>query len=185
MLKNSRWRVTSLFSAWIDYLKAYNIDTCIKKFLNKLYLPKVVELTAAKKELILVLPYLGQQSFEIWNRIHCCLKKKAPVSNFKVVYQSRKRLSTLFTFKDKINEILHSNLVYKFKCNICNDIYYSKTKRHFKVRACEHLGSMPLTEKKVKNLTVFDHIVHIGHNVSFDDFETLVKDCDEFRLLLR
>ena len=31
----------------------------------KLYVPKVVELTAARKELILLLLYLGQQSFEI------------------------------------------------------------------------------------------------------------------------
>ena len=39
--------------------------------------------------------------------------------------------------------MLHSNLVYKFKCNICNDIYYGKTKNHFKVRACEHLDITP------------------------------------------
>ena len=50
----------------------------------------------------------------------------------------------LFTFKDKINKMLHSNLVYKFKCNVCNDIYYGKTKDNFKVRACEHLGTTPL-----------------------------------------
>ena len=43
------------------------IDRCIKKFLNKLYLPKVVELTTTKKELILEMPYLEQQSFEIQN----------------------------------------------------------------------------------------------------------------------
>ena len=49
------------------------IDKCIKKFLSKLHVPKVVELTTARIEL-LVLPYLGQ-SFEIRNRIQCCLKK--------------------------------------------------------------------------------------------------------------
>ena len=101
---------------------------------------------------------------------------------------SRKRLPTLFTFKDKINKMLHSNLVYKFKCNICNNIYYDKTKRHFKVRVCEHLGITSLTGKKVKSpkeSAIFDHIVHTGHNASFDDFETLVKECDEFRRFLR
>ena len=111
------------------------IDRCIKNFINKLHVHKVVELTAARKELILVLPYLGQQSFEIRNRIQCCLNKNAPVFKLKVVFQSKKRLPTLFTFKDKINKMLHSNLVYKFKCNIYNDIYYGKTKLHFKVRA--------------------------------------------------
>ena len=60
------------------------IDRCIKRFLNKLYVSKVIELTAAKKELILVLPYLGQQSFEIRNAIQCYLKKNAPVFNLKV-----------------------------------------------------------------------------------------------------
>ena len=83
--------------------------------------------------------------------------------------------------------MLHSNLVYKFKCNICNGIYYGKTKRHFKVRACEHLGITPLTGKKGKSLkesAVFDHIFHTGHNESFDDFVTLVKQSDKFRRLL-
>ena len=84
--------------------------------------------------------------------------------------------------------MLHSNLVYKFKCNTCSDIYYDKTKRNFKVRAYEHLGITPLTGKKVKSpkeIAVFDHIVHTGHNASFDDFKTLVKECDEFRPLFR
>ena len=84
--------------------------------------------------------------------------------------------------------MLHSNLVYKFNCSVGNDIYYGKTKQHFKVRTCEHLGITPLTGKKVKSpkeSAVFDHIVHTGHDASFDDFVTLVKDCDEFRLLLR
>ena len=65
------------------------IDRCIKNFLNKLCVSKVVELTAARKELILVLPYLRQQSFEIRNRIQCCLKKNAPVFNLNVVFQSK------------------------------------------------------------------------------------------------
>ena len=30
-------------------------------------------------------------------------------------------------FKDKINKIFQSNLVYEFKWNICNDIYYGET----------------------------------------------------------
>ena len=81
--------------------------------------------------------------------------------------------------------MLHSN----FKCNnICSDICYGKTKRHFKIRACEHLGITPLTGergKSPKESTVFDHIFHTGHNASFDDFETVLKESDEFRLLLR
>ena len=84
--------------------------------------------------------------------------------------------------------MLHSNLVSKLKCNTQNNVYYGKTKHHFKVRACEHLGITPLTGKKVKipkESGVFDHIFYMVHNASFDDFETLIKESDEFRLLLR
>ena len=45
-----------------------------------------------------------------------------------------------------------------------------------------------LTVKKVKSpkeSAVFDHIFYTGHNASFDDFETLVKEPDECRFLLR
>ena len=44
---------------------------------------------------------------------------------------------------------LRSGIVYKFKCGGCNGTYYGKTKRHFKVRMCEHLGVSALTGKKV------------------------------------
>ena len=92
------------------------------------------------------------------------------------------------THMEEKNEKNDSNLVYKFKCNIYNDIYYGKTKCHFKVRACKHLGITPLTGKKVKSpkeSAAFDHIFHTGHNASFDDFETLVKQSGEFKFLLR
>ena len=79
------------------------IDRCIKQLLNKLDLPEVVEFPAAKKQLILVLSYFGQQPFENRNRIQCCLKKNTSVFNLKAAFQSRIRLITQFTFKDKIN----------------------------------------------------------------------------------
>ena len=70
------------FSLWSSYEKVHEeivklkeifkrnsypekfIDDVLIYFSNKLRVPKVAELTTAKKELILVLPYLGQQSFE-------------------------------------------------------------------------------------------------------------------------
>ena len=72
----------------------------------------------------------------------------------------------------------YSNLVYMFKCNICNYSSYGKTKRHFKVRACEHLGITTFTGKKIKRpkeSAVFDRIFHTGHNASFVAFEPLSK----------
>ena len=50
------------------------------------------------------------------------------------------RVKSFFTFKDKLPKMLLSGLVYQYKCGGINAAYYGKTKRHFKVRICEHLG---------------------------------------------
>ena len=106
------------------------------------------------------------------------LKKNAPVFNLKVLFQSRKCLSTLFIFKDKINKMLQSNLVHKFNCNICNDIYYGKTKHHFKVRACEHLGITPLTGKKAKRLKKIQYLIVFSLRVILNPLSKSLKKLD-------
>ena len=45
---------------------------------------------------------------------------------------------------------MNSKVVYKFKCNICNDVYVGESKRHLLVRQYEHLGKSVLTEKRSK-----------------------------------
>ena len=39
-----------------------SVDKCISKFLNKLYINKPVTLTVPKKQLYLVLPFMGKMS---------------------------------------------------------------------------------------------------------------------------
>ena len=58
------------------------------------------------------------------------------------------RVKSFFTFKDKLPKMLPSGLVYQYKCGGCNATYYGNTKRHFKVRICEHLGISHFTEKR-------------------------------------
>ena len=45
---------------------------------------------------------------------------------------------------------MNSKVIYKFKCNICNDVYIGETKRHFLVLEYEHLGKSIFTEKNLK-----------------------------------
>ena len=74
--------------------------------------------------------------------------------------------------------MLHFNLIYKFKCIISNDSYYSKTKHHFKVRACEHLGFTLMTGKKVKSPkknSIWSYFSY-GHNATVDELETFAKE---------
>ena len=60
------------------------------------------------------------------------------------------RVKSFFPFKDKLPKMLLSGIFYKYKCGVSNAIYGGKTKRHFKVQICEHLGISHLTGKKAK-----------------------------------
>ena len=84
-----------------EYPKTF-IDKCITNFLNKLFVSKKIVHTAEKKQVLIVLPFLGPLSFEIRSRLQKCLKSYIPYCSLKVVYQSKNRLSSVFQFKDKI-----------------------------------------------------------------------------------
>ena len=62
--------------------------------------------------------------------------------------QISNRIRNAFRFKDQISKYINAKVIYKFKCNICNDVYISETKRHF--LEYEHLGKSILTEKNLK-----------------------------------
>ena len=83
--------------------------------------------------------------------------------------------------------MLLSGLVYKYKCGGCNATYYGKTKRHFKVRICEHFGISHLLEKKVKidnnNLTAIqEHILRCNYSPSFEKCSILTRESNDFKL---
>ena len=131
------------------------IDQCIKKFFDKLYVRKQIVPTVPKKELLVVLPYLGTFSLNLRKRLYKSVSKSLPQCNIKVIFQSKNRLSSFFKFKDSIPLHLRSHLIYKFQCSNCNITYYGETEFHLKVRAGERLRTSPLTGKRVnktKNL---------------------------------
>ena len=94
----------------------YFIDKCIKKYLSKLFVPKGIVDNVHRKQVLLVLPFLGTLSFEIRSRLQKCFKNYIPYCLLKVVYQYRSRISNLFNFKDIVNTKLSSHIVYKFIC---------------------------------------------------------------------
>lgn len=99
-------------------------------------------------ERILIMPFLSQQLSEIHNTLKCCIKKKAPVFKFKMDFQSKTQLSMLNAFETEVFKALLYNLVYRFKCNLCDGIYHGKIIHHFKARACGHLRITTLTWKR-------------------------------------
>ena len=64
-------------------------DQCIKKFLDKLYLPKQIVLTVPKKELLVALPFLGMFSLNLRKHLYKVVRKSLPQCNIKVIFQSK------------------------------------------------------------------------------------------------
>ena len=66
-------------------------------------------------------------------------------------------------------------------------IMVSKTKRHFKVRVCEHLGISPLTGKEVridnnKLRAIQEHLLCCNYSPSYEDSSILTRESNDFKL---
>jgi len=103
------------------------IETSIKVFFEKFYVPKRVVLTVPKKELLVILPFMGNISITLRKQLHSCVTKLLPPCKTKLIFKSTNRLSSVFSFKDTIPNDLRSHLIYKFTCGNCNVSYYGKT----------------------------------------------------------
>ena len=134
------------------------IDTCMKQFFQKLYLTKAIQDTVNKKQVLIVLLFLGAQSFLVRKRLQSCIRNTIPYCSLRIVFQSKTRLSSIFRFKD----IIPKEISLCINCSCYNATYYGELERHFLVRASEHLGMTPLTGKRVrtpKKSAIFDHML--------------------------
>ena len=84
------------------------IDKCISKFMNKLYVKKLVMLTVPKKQLYLVLPYMGKMSALVKSGPARSLHKRLPFCKVRVVFRTSNCLRNYFSFKDVVPEPLRS-----------------------------------------------------------------------------
>ena len=75
-------------------------------------------------------------------------------------------------------------------CSSCNATYLGKTKRHNKIRMCEHLGISSKTGKHLKYnesgaTEVRKHSETLKHEGDFDNFKILGFARNDFELLIK
>ena len=178
--RSTFWRVfcgSDIYMSFKGSIKkesiSYQIERYLhQKLLNKKLTEKPVTLTTAeKKDLVIVLPFLGK--FSLYLRTHL---KNSISKTFRVIFKSSTRISNFSQFEDKIPYCLRSSVVYKFSRGRCNATYYGEGCRHLSVRVGEHLGVSLLTRKKSKtkkSAAVKDQMLFFVHIVSIDDFRIL------------
>ena len=166
------------------------INYCIRNFLNKLFIEKTDITTVPKKEFSIILPFMGNDTIFIKNRLNRFFQSEFPAFKLKFIIKSGRKMGSFFNFKDAIHTHLRSLVVYKYTCSSCNVTYLGKTKRHFKVRMCEHLGISHITGKPRKynakqTTAVKEHIRESGHQGEFKDFKIMCNAGTNFELLLK
>ena len=138
-----------------------------------------------KRNVFVKLTFLGSTSFQIRKKLQKLFSYKLTSCNLKIVFTSPVRVKSFFSFKDKLPKMLLSELVYQYMCGGCNATYYGKTKRHFKVRICEHLDISHPTEKTVDNnklTAIQEHLLCCNYCPSFEDFSILTRESNDFKL---
>ena len=120
--------------------------------LKKNVAPKDPVQTAERKEVLIVLPFLGYHSKHLTKQLRSCINKFYGIFNVKIVFQNTRRIKSFFPYKDKLAPSFRSKVVYRANCWDCNDFYIGKTKRRLRDRNTEHFKALTTCVQIVTNL---------------------------------
>lgn len=134
--------------------------------------------TVEKKEVLLILPYLGALSESFEKSLQSIISSAYQQVNLKIVFRTTFRIADLFKIKDPIPKRFKSKLVYGIHCTNCDAVYVGKTKRHLSTRFKEH--------RDLKHVTaVSSHLMTTGHDASFDDVKIMAYGKIDTELLIK
>ena len=145
-------------------------------------------LRVPKKQLYLLLPYMGKMSVLVKSGLARSLHKRLPFCKVRVVFKTSNRLRNYFSFKVVVPEPLRSCQIYNFTCESCNASYTGKTFRHMKVRVSGHQRVSPRTGKHLNgtlSTSVRDHMLDCNHMVAWDDFKVLGRESNHWLLEIK
>jgi len=135
-----------------------------------------------KKDVTLVLPYLGLHSEVITRRLKSCVNKFYGFVSLRVVFQNARRIKSFFPYKDRFNRSQKSKIVYKASCWDCKTFYIGINKRRLHDRETEHFKA--LTQIGHAS-AVAEHSISTSHNIKWDHFEILASGLCHLRCKIK
>ena len=157
----------------------YNINDVLNRNRNK---PRSPVSTVPKKDIIILLPYLGLQSNQISQRLRSCVYNFYSFVNLKIIFQNNCRIKSFFPYKDCLNRSQKSKVIYKASCWDCNDFYIGKTKRRLHDRKTEHFKALV---KNDHTSAIADHVKTTGHNIKWDHFDILASGKTDYHCKIK
>ena len=148
----------------------YNVNDLLHKYKDK---PSKPTLRVPKKDVTLVLPYLGLHSDVITRRLKSCVNKFIIWLIIIIIWLIIWFRQPQGCFSEHPQK---SRIVYKASCWDCDAFYIGKTKRRLHDRKTEHFKA--LTQIGHAS-AVAEHPISTGHNIKWDHFEILASgQCD-------
>ena len=157
----------------------YNINDVLNRNRNK---PNSPVSTVPKKDIVILLPYLGVQSDQISKRLKSCVYNFCSAVNLRIIFQSSRRIKSFFPYKDRLNRSQKSKVIYKAGCWDCSDFYIGKTKRRLHDRKTEHFRALT---KNDPTSAIADHIRATGHNIKWDHFDILASGKTDYHCKIK
>ena len=148
----------------------FNINDVLSKNKNKPNNP--VQATVPKKDILIVLPYLGLHSNQVTKRLKSSVNNFYSFVNLKIIFQNTRRIKSFFSYKDRLNRSQRSKVIYKAGCWNCDDFYIGKTKRRLHDRKTEHFKALL---KSDHSSAIADHVKTTDHDIKWDHFDILAS----------
>ena len=160
------------------------VESCISRVLDGFYEPKVPVLSVSRKEVLMVMPYLGFMSMSLKRDILKLVRKFYPTVDIKLVFKRGTRISNLFRFKDTFPLKCKSGVVYYIECCKCGQsaAYIGKTKNTLFER---FYGSNGHLNPKTQKSALIDHVMGSGDpecSFDFDSIKLLDSASADYRL---
>ena len=133
----------------------YLFDNMVRKLLHHKLNPKLPKHLVEKDIRYVNLPFYGYVSYNLRKYLNNLFVKTYPQCDFRFIFTNPNTVSRFFPFKDRIPDLLCSNIVYKFQCSSCNAGYIGSTCRNLKSRIFEHIGRSVRTGSVLSNPCFF------------------------------
>ena len=153
----SDWK---LFHKEIEFLSNYFKQNCypskvfynaVKTFLNKKMTQKDKPITVPKLDLYHSVPFLVNNK-EFYRKLYEIIGSNFPAVKLRLIPRNPLTIGSMFRYKDRLNPLLTSNVVYKYSCPKCDfGTYVGSTKRLLRVRINSHSGVSYRTGDRLKN----------------------------------
>ena len=146
----------------------------VKQFLNKRKENKPSPVSVPKLPLYVSFPYYGYVSQKIRSELKHLISDRFPQIDFRPVFRNNFMIGSFFRHKERLPTSVCSNLIYEYRCLLCNKQYIGSTVRQLQCRISEHAGvsvrtGLPMLN--TPNSAIYNHRFDAGHPIEKDAFK--------------